>query len=499
MSNNQTTQDLKHELYRPKRLYITSEDVSDFDDAGSCRFILKEPIVPAEGFKLVYGLHSFGYVATAYNISTVQKNNMLCFMLEYYTPQKQFTNGAWINSTPIQKRCYQKLVIPDGYYGTLSQLFSVMNNLQLTHIKSGLLKDVTKTSVTDPNSFNTMPSERFTLSDVNEIPFIILWSETEYGFQIDLSLPDDVEILNDYYNFTDASHIQAFEANIQLGALAIIPGDSDTQNLYNLLFTNQNDKENKGINITTAIPLNNVNPPPLIIFQINCPLSYDEGSTNPVDTVSPMDDFKYFVLTDDQSRQALGKLLAENPFDGSHETIESAAVTNTFILYANVPFKSFYPPRLYPLYVELATNLETQNLTVDGYFANLLCRSFPVNADQGAASFFQQWDQPVMHHARSSRNAFDSIKIDFKSESDKWSFFNLTFFIELVFYETAEEEEMPQYQEQFFQVPEADPMTTQLQQFSKSFSNPFPVHPANQNSGNLRVGSLRSKRQKSTR
>jgi hypothetical protein len=161
-------------------------------------------------------------------------------------------------------------------------------------------------------------------------------------------------------------------------------------------------------------------------------------------------------------------------------------------MYLDVPFKSFYPPRLFPLYIEISTNLETQNLTIDGYNTNLLCRHFPLGADQGALSFFQSWDNPVMHPARSSRHTIDGLKIDFLSENDKWSFFNLTFFLEIVFYEMAEEEELPQFDNQLFQIPAEDAMTSTLQQYSSSFSNPFPVHSNRQNSGVLRVGSSRS-------
>lgn len=438
MNNNQSKTDLSNQYFRPKRLYVTSEDVSDFDNAGSCRFILKEPILPAEGFKLVYGLSSFGYSATAYNLSTAQKNNSLCFKLTYLTPEKVYdpVSHSWTTEEREEKFCYQKLTIPDGYYGTLDQLFAVFTNLQLGQIKTGLRIDVTKPLVTSTSSILSNPPNESSLT-MNDIPFVISFTSTLYGFQIDVSIFQDNLIINDYYNLYDedepADHYQAYQVNNIPLVLEIVPGDETTRKLYNLLFTNENDLPDKVVNIPTSLSSSNQNPPASIIFQLQCPLQYDEDSTNPIDSINPMDDFHYFVLTSDQDKVELAKLYVKDPFDGSHTELSAAAVTNSFIMYQDVPFKSYYPPRLFPLYIEISTNLETQNLTVDGYNTNLLCRHFPLGADQGALSFFQSWDNPVMHHARSSRHTIDGLKIDFLSESSKWSFFNLTFFLKLCF------------------------------------------------------------------
>lgn len=488
MNKTLTKSDLNNQLFRPKRLYITSEDVSDYDDAGMCRFILKEPIIPAEGFKLVYGLASFGYAATAYNISTAQKNNMLCFKLRYRTPAyvRNGTNTGWVPATQQELDCYQNIVIPDGYYPTLDQLFSVLRNPELVQVKSGIKQDVL---IQDEYQNKTSDTPQWQLNNPNDLPFIMTWRVTEFGFSLNISLAD-VYIKNSYTY--GAAPLQAYQVNIIPLTLSIIPGGENTYRLYNLLFTNKNEKLAKTVNINTSLPINTVNPPESIDFVLNCPLSYEPGATTPEPTCNPVDDFAFFVLTGDQSRHILGTPFIQNPFDGTHAVIDQPATINTFLIYQNVPFQSYYPPLLAPLYVEVSTNLETQNLTVDGYFANLLVRNFPLNADTGALSFFQMWDNPVMHHARSARNSVDSIKIDFTSENDKWSFFNLSFFIELVFYEVAEEDELPQFSDEIFQIPQDDAMTSQLQQFSKSFSDPFPVHAGNTISGNLHVGSLRS-------
>jgi hypothetical protein len=498
MNNNQSKNDLSLQLYRPRRLYITSEDVSDFDNAGSCRFILKEPILPAEGFKLVYGLSSFGYAATAYNISKVQKNNVLCFKLSYRTPSYQVNSDNTITAIPSEtKECYQKVVIPDGYYGTLEELLGALSNMTVTQVKSGLKVDVTKDSVTDSTRLQSIPNE--SINQANDIPFIILYQATNGGFQISVSLPEEPQMINDYYDLTTGFHYQAFQVNNIPEILYIVPGDEDSRGLYNLLFTNENDQPNKPLNIRTDLAQNGNNPPNSIVFYLECPLQYDSAITNPTDYIDPNFDFQYFALTGDQDHTELALKFVQDPFDGSHTSASTSAKTNVFVIYANTPFQSFYPPRLFPLYVEVDTNLETQNLTVDGYASNLLCRHFPLGADQGALSFFQSWDNPVMHHARSSRHTIDGIKIDFSSERDKWSFFNLTFFLEIVFYEMVEEEELPQFDNQLFQIPSEDAMTSQLQQYSGSFSDPFPIHSKRQNSGQLQVGSLRSSKLKKFR
>jgi hypothetical protein len=329
----------------------------------------------------------------------------------------------------------------------------------------------------------------------NDVPFVITYVKTNFGFAIDVKIRNDVEIRNDYYyvNGTQPIHAQAYQVNNIPQTLEIIPGDSTTQNLFDLLFTNENDLPNKTCNITTALNVVGNNPPTSIVFNLTCPLSYNASvSSNPPDYVDPNVDFIYFVLCSDQNKALLARNFVKDPFDGSHNVVSTAAETNIFLMYANVPFQSYYAPRLFPLYVEVSTNLETENLTVDGYSASLLTRHFPLGADQGATSFFQTWDAPVMHHARSARHTIDGIRIKFESEKDKWSFFNLTFFLDIVFYETPEEEELPQFENQLFQIPTDDTMTSQLQQYSSSFSNPFPIQSSKQNSGILRVGSSRS-------
>lgn len=493
MNNNQSKSDLSHQLFRPKRLYITSEDVSDFDDAGSCRFILKEPIIPAEGFKLVYGLSSFGYAATAYNISSVQKNNMLCFKITYLTPAYKINpDGSYVSQIREEKICFQKIVVPDGYYGTLDELFTVLNSIQVTQIKSGIKVDVRKGSVTDSSKLSSIPTDNLDTS--NDVPFLIVWSTTVYGFNIQIALRDEPEIFNDYprTTLTGTVHTQAYVMNNIPTILSIVPGDEDCQNLYKILFTNENDKPNQQLNIRTDLAITGPNPPPSIDFYLNCPLQYDAYLENPPDYINPNEDFQYFSMAGSQDKATLAKQFVDDPYDGTHSSENSIATNNIFLINSNVPFKSYYPPRLYPLYVEVSSNLETQNLTVNGYASNLLCRHFPIGADQGALTFFQSWDEPVMHHARSSRHIVDGVKINFSSEKDKWSFFNLTFFLEIVFYEVVEEEELPQFSDEVFQIPTDDAMTTQLQQYSKSFSNPFPIHASRENSGILRLGSSRS-------
>lgn len=498
MNNNNTKQDLNAHLFRPKRLYITSEDVNDYDDAGSCRFILAEPIIPAEGFKLVYGLASFGYSATANNISTRQKNNMLCFKLTYLPPEFIYVPSASggnmvLNEDRTEKICYQKLIIPDGNYGTLDELFSVLNNKHYNQIKSSIKKNI----VVEPTTEQSKESPEESWDSPNDISFEIHFGTTTSGFSIGLALGQYQEINNDYY--VHGSHYQAYEVNNIPLKLEIIPGDDTTLGLYKLLFTNKEVSIDKACNITTALPIQSENPPQSIRFDLFVNLSYQVELIDPPDRIDPNEGFHYFVLTADQKRATYFDETIQDPFDGTHDTLENACLSNIFLQYRDVPFQSYYPPRLFPLYVEVTTNLETQNLTIDGFFSNLLCRHFPIGADQGATSFFQQWDTPVMHYARSARNVIDSIKVDFNSEKQMWVFFNLTFFLEIVFYEVAEEEELPQFTNEPFEVPGDDAMTAQLQQFSKSFSNPFPIHNRSEVSGNLKLGSLRSSSHKRSR
>jgi len=476
MSNNLTKHDLTDRIIRPKRLYLTSEDIEDFNSSASCRFTMTESISAEEGFRLVYGLKSFGYLATANNFSERQQNNRLNLVLNYLEPQylwNSTTSHFDINHHAGARRAQAfSFVIPDGFYPTLDDLFQVLNDPKINQIPSGIKYDVIVTA--------DRHSQRVT--DPNNIPLLLIWSVEKYGFSISTQLGLGYEIKNDYR--AGGLVLQAHEVNPVLESLEIVPGDNDTNKLYNFLFTNLNSEENMPANVPASLPFKGSNPPEEVIVDLTAPLSYVNAIINPVDFVDPMEDFFYHWHFEHTPTLDTTFLKDEpNP----------SVVFPCYALgYRNLPLQIWYTPRLAPLYVEIDTSLETHNLTVDGYASNLLFRHFPLGADNGARSFFQSWDQPVFHHMRSARNQIDSIKIDFVCESNKWDFYNLNFFIEILIYEAPDEEELLTFDEQNFVVPGEDPMTAGLQQYSNKFSDPFPIQTTSGHQGVLRLGSSRS-------
>lgn len=478
MSNNLTKQDLSNTMVRPKRLYLTSEDVQDFDDSGSCRYTLRESIIAEEGFRLVYGLKSFGYMATANSISTRLKNNKLYLELEMYEPEFIYQDGHFEVNPAFGNHVVQpmEIIIPDGFYPTLSDLFNVLNDVDINLIPSGIKVDVTKS---EDRTLQLMTAP-------NEVPIRLIWTETIFGYtvQANIQTVSGDPIKNDYID--EGVHYQAKEVNFIPYQLTFTAHDEDHMGLYELLFYNECAAANTPANMPSSAPYTGRNPPDAVVLFMDQDLGYDGSVADPVNEINPNDYLIYYW----GFNGVLDPLILSYPENRTPKPTETYNC-QTFG-YRNLPLQIWYKPRLYPIYVEVDTSLETQNLTVDGYATNLFFRHFPLGADVGAKSFFQSWDQPVYHHMRSSRNHIDSIKIDFISESNKWDFFNMTFFMEIVFYEVPDEEELPTFDETPFQIPGEDPMTSSLQQYSNNFHNPFPIKSSTGQKGVLKLGSSRS-------
>lgn len=482
MSNNLNKTDLANTMFRPKRLYLTSEDVKDFDDSGSCRFTLKESIIAEEGFRLAYGLKSFGYNATANSISRRLKNNKLYFEITYQEPAFIYTT-QWIANPRANEQLTQpmELIVPDGFYPTLDSLFEALNDTSLNLIPSGVKVDV----------LNTSSRSNQILLHSNNVPLLLTWKETAYGYSVAVALQtlDSEPIKNDYTNTSvnPHTHLQAYQVNYRPIQLKLLPHDDDHEGLYNLLFFNECAAVDTPANMPSSAPYTGQNPPSNVTLFMATTLSYDSNATgNPVDFVDVSEGFTYQWGFNGSDDPLLNTYLS--PYLPRPNSIFNCQTYG----YKNLPLHILYKPRLYPIYIEVDTSLETQNLTVDGYATNLFFRHFPLGADLGAKSFFQDWDQPVIHHMQSARNHIDSIKIDIISESDKWDFFNMTFFLEIVFYEILDEEELPTFQDTPFEIPSEDAMTTSLQQYSNNFHNPFPVKTTPGERGTLHLGSTRN-------
>jgi hypothetical protein len=127
MNNNQVSVSELDKMVRPKSIYVTS-DLLPFDaDASTATYGLQEPIMAQDGFDLVFGVRSFGFNASATNISYRQRNNTLLFEITYFPPIYVYT-GDGFNLNPsrntIESKTF-KIIYPDGLY-TIEELFYII-------------------------------------------------------------------------------------------------------------------------------------------------------------------------------------------------------------------------------------------------------------------------------------------------------------------------------------------------------------------------------------
>lgn len=432
MSNS----NLANGMVRPRILYIATGDSIDAFDSSSCRINLSDSIMPEDGFSLVAGLRAFGFNAQAWNISEEQQNNRLDLKLTYQEAEYIFdaTSGTYLpnQSYPQNYQADVTIVIPEGLYQSLEELFEILSKSDggLYLLPSGFLVDPLAPS-----------------NDIqNIIPMLLIWKQTSYGFTIEIA-PNGVEILSK--EPITGNQYTALQINEFLRSIEILP-NVEYPLLFQMLFTNNVQDCSPSVPHHQKNKQASKNPPNGILFTIDDP----EPISTLSDTYTPWSRVTY----------DLAELGNEQFLDSSQDHYQL-----DFLPYRSLPWKSFSTPKINPDYLDIAcTGLPTNSLTSEGLGSNLLHRQFLNGANQGLEGMWVQFHSPIWHRLE-NKDQINALTFQFSTEKNRWLFFNMSFSIEIVFFEVpAENTEIP-----LFQAPEGDQYSHILQQYTNSHSNPM--------------------------
>lgn len=427
MSNELEKLSVLNSMIRPRSVYLTSESLPEDADATSAIYQLSEPVIAKDGFDLVYGVRAFGFNASATNISQKQRNNRLQITLEMSPPDfiPVYNSSGYTflpNSTQTQTIITYEVVFPSGLY-SIEDLFAMLSNSMNYNIPSGYMFDIT--------SEEEMVHYDGTLVR-NKIPFTLNFSVCDGGFTLKPSI--DGSILSYYREVEDDGsygyYYSARSVNSYLHTVIIEPV-KEAPDLYNLLFKNINSHSPQHTAITPEFELNifGLNPPNSILFTLTNDLSGGlGGSTVPPtgSTVINIMDTLLFRVETLPDRGILHELARKYPALGFDDV--------------NRGYRSYFLPNITPLYVEVQTDLETTNISSNGSRGGILVRQFLLGGGNGGTSFFQNYDTPIWMKMSTAREYLDSMKVIFQSEGNRWDFFNMNFFLELVFFEIAKQD-----------------------------------------------------------
>lgn len=460
-------------MIRPRSVYLTSESLNQDADATSAIYQLSEPVIAKDGFDLVFGVRGFGFNASATNISQKQRNNRLRIEVVYMPPSYLPVKNAYgytfaPNYNQNMYTITYDVLFPCGLY-SVDELFAMLSNGLNYYIPSGYKMDVTSGDEPILSSGVLVP---------NSIPLTMNFQRSDGGYTL---TPNYTGIILAYYQSIDSnnnpgSYYLAKDVNTQPMYMNIKPSP-DSPELYNLLFTNVNATSLQHIAIVPDYELNldGTNPPTYIQFTITNDVGAAPATFSPIDTppsnpqASLMDTIQ-FETTTFPDTEILNKLNIRYPTCG--------------FLRNNRGYRSYFLPSITPLYVEVQSDLETTNISSYGSRRGILVRQFLLGGGNGGTSFYQAYDTPVWMKMSGSREYLDSMKVVFESEGKKWDFFNMNFFLELVFFEIAKQdfnmEEMQGPNSDGMRLPPNDEITMAMGQTAH---NPFPFRRLNQDSG----------------
>lgn len=420
-------------MIRPRILYVTTEKVVDAFDSSSCRINLPDSIYPEDGFTLVAGLRSFGFEASAWNISEEQGNNRLRLTLIYQPPaiiQPGIPNPDSVIPITIDK----DILIPDGLYQSLDEMFEVLSGSVGSYytIPTGYYKEP------------WVPIENQT--DLNKTVLLPLkWKVESYGFSIAPQVvPDTVPRTA---TSSSGNVYPCTQVHPRLIKIILTPSPSSPL-LYNLLFTNNVQDSSPSIPVSDRHKTGSINPPGGIEFTL---------SDFPVQSVAvdyrPYGSYTYNLIE------------YGNPYlDTANRLFQMDSLP-----YPSLPWKSFSTPRLSPLYLDISCQgLPTMNMTVDGLAANILHRQFLPGSNLGLEGIYQEFNTPIWYRLE-NRDQITQLIFDFKTESNKWRFYNMNFFLEIIFFEVEEEKA---YMDTFNPPSNPDQLTGFVQQYSRNAGNP---------------------------
>jgi hypothetical protein len=443
---------------RKRTLYISSENVDWFTSSERITINLNQSIVPDDGYLLGYSLKSIGFNSTAMNISEKQKNNKICYKLEYddsdvtHTMSKEDGPNQPVaafyqvaNVPPITERLVT-ITVPDGSY-TLSDLFFYLStNINPTiHIPSGYYYDYDKD-----------------IEDIdNIVPMGITWTETPSGFVIELATDylDTDRFTTSYEDPHDEETTLSIEYLFpKLTSLSIVPHETHPY-LFGMLFTNYNTEyENTPISIPPGTLQKGLNPHYGVTFNFKIP------------------DLSRPDLLEDISITEIGN---ETLYDIPNRIYPTSEKVN----YHN--YIAYYKPVLDPTYVDIMISLPNSAMDERGH-RNILTRLFTLGSKQGGSSFFQMWEQPKVT-ILSGMSGFSSITLDIESQANKWNFFNLEFSIELEISEFKEEDPEAVHQAAELNLAPSDPVADVAQNAGPRHQKALSSHHFSYRTGALRT------------
>jgi hypothetical protein len=430
-------------MIRPRLLYVSTEDVRPYEDAQQVTISLRDQITAEDGFKLVYGVRSFGFDTNVMNISVKQNNYQLDFECSYKNANEEYQNGIVV-TVPGDNFTTKIFTIQlsDGNYTTVDNLFEEINFQISNVVESGWLRDITK----DKN-FPT-----------NVIPFTLQFLKTKNNqFTIDINnvIIDTLES----YTFGGVTY-PAYDFANPLASITIQPTPG-SPGLFNLLFTNKESSiPNKPVCLPSFSLQTGKNPPDGIEFLIDLATYRTYGqdvTTLGQDVINVAETIIYY--------------LKEKGNEDLINTFEGIYPIDNYLDLANLPYISYQLPDIFPIYLDVKSTLENNNLTKEGLAKNLLLRQFIIGGSDGNNSFLQTWDTPI-YHILDSRS-ITSLELKFESEGDKWNFFNLQFALELIVFEVEDEVAVPDFQEPVFVMPGEDGLTNAINRYSNSVQNPM--------------------------
>lgn len=477
---------------RPKRVYLTSDNIDDYITSSRTNYILQENITAEEGFNLAFGISSLGFTATAHNISQRQENNKLSIILNYknpiwipngapnnageyeYTKNPVVWNTTFDNIKTDEPILTEEFVIniPDGYY-TLQTLFDYLNSQLNVFLPSKLKQNIHKAT-----------NIKESVNNRNDIAIQLFFYETVVGFTIDLVMGNNrttdsssspQENIKNFYKDKAISTLlvnkglEAYHVNYRLHKIEIKP-TKDFPALYNLLFTNKSSTKYISPACPSFINIHEINNPPTsIVFYTDNLLS----STKAANDVNPFVDKDEVELTINDPNSTLLYYVELLP---TNDLLDNIYIQSDKLIPANFynyPLTIYFKPILNPIYVDVITDLETNNFSDVGSAKNILIKQFVPGNTNGVTDFYEKYTNPIWH--TTLRQNINAISLSFVSQDNKWDFFNLSFVLELIIFEYPESNEISELVEEVFNIPNADPTTSYLNQYLGTPSNPYQV------------------------
>jgi len=452
-------------MVRPRLIYLSTSDVRDYADASSVEIPLRDQAFAQEGFKLVYGVRSFGFNASVTNISARQKNNQIDItvlvrprVLEYNASTALFM----ASTLPAEVETRYTITIPDGNY-TVETLFETLNYWIKKIVPSGWYEDRT-----EPTTFPK-----------NIIGLPLVFSLESNSFEISYAA-EGIFSWGAYDN--GAATVEGSDCNDLVKEITLSPTEENV-GLWEILFKNVSSTDsNKPVVLRPSDPRSGQNPPDYIRFVIDVTTYYDGQET---ELKNVAEDVKYDLIEEPNSNllnTTLGNTIY--PVDG-------------MLSLSSIPYIAYHIPSVSPIYVDVLSNLDNLNMTTAGFSKNLLFRQFILGAVNGSNSFFTAWDTPIY-------NILDipyisTIRLDFKSESNKWNFYNLEFNLEIIIFEVEDDVSNNEFEESSFSMPADDAFTNQLRAMNPSIQNPYPILGSGQRIGVSQFNDLNNRRVKRSR